>query len=302
MLRDGTEAVVGTSRIILHLKKKDFIKQHGLDMKQGLDLDAHLSAHQRAESLGYISLVEDKMHDALLYTWWLEADNFAKSTRPTFSKALSWINRYYLPTQLREKARARLAHYGKITENGKSVSEVYAMARQCYAALAAKLGTKEYFFGSRPSTLDAVVFGHLALHCYPSLADYRLFSMLNFEFPTLVAYYNRLRLTLFSEPPRKSPVIHPTSFLRGLSRSPLAFGRSIWQSVQQWATPSTDEKARQHRVEVFQKVMSVIGGVAFFVAYVWYQGIVQIKIADESSEAEEMEYEEEDHSEGDDEQ
>ena len=40
--------------------------------------------------------------------------------------------------------------------------QVYRQAEECLALLATKLGDKEFFFGQSPSSLDAVVFAHLA--------------------------------------------------------------------------------------------------------------------------------------------
>jgi len=49
--------------------------------------------------------------------------------------------------------------------NGLSQIEkiVYKEAQECMNALDKKLGNRPYFFGNSPSTLDAVVYGHLGL-------------------------------------------------------------------------------------------------------------------------------------------
>ncbi|KAJ3045605.1 hypothetical protein HK097_001183 [Rhizophlyctis rosea] len=134
LLKDGAVVKTGTADIIAHLKKR------------GEDLDHHLTTHQRAESQAFITLIEERLHNALvhfpfssphfpyykpaknhnkqLYTWWLETENFTKSTRPAFSRVLSWTSRYYVPSQIQSNAQSRLGHYGMVMENGKSVSEV----------------------------------------------------------------------------------------------------------------------------------------------------------------------------------
>ena len=40
--------------------------------------------------------------------------------------------------------------------------QVYRQAEECLSLLATKLGDKDFFFGQFPSSLDAVVFAHLA--------------------------------------------------------------------------------------------------------------------------------------------
>lgn len=39
---------------------------------------------------------------------------------------------------------------------------MYRQAEECLSLLATKLGEKEFFFGQSPSSLDAVVFAHIA--------------------------------------------------------------------------------------------------------------------------------------------
>lgn len=119
-------------------------------------------AHDRALiwaffATSFITLIEEKMHDALLYNWWLDTDNFIKNTRPVFSKALPLVLRYVLPSQLVQKAQARLAGYKMVEVDDEQkggalkqkIPQVYLQARNIYAQLARKLGTKEYFFGEK---------------------------------------------------------------------------------------------------------------------------------------------------------
>ena len=40
---------------------------------------------------------------------------------------------------------------------------VYKNAFECLNVLEKKLGDESYFFGSSPSTMDAVIYGHLAI-------------------------------------------------------------------------------------------------------------------------------------------
>ncbi|TPX55054.1 hypothetical protein PhCBS80983_g05647 [Powellomyces hirtus] len=264
MLRDSLlEPVVTTSKIIAHLKKK------------GYDLDQHLSATEAAECLAFTGLVEDKLHDALLFSWWLEAKNVMKSTRPTISKSLRGWAGFRVPSQLQKKAEARLKRYRTVTYKGKETNEIYVLVREWYKALANKLGEQPYFFGSRPSSLDAVVFGHLALHCIPSLAEPTLFSILTFEFPTLYAYCERMREDLFGAPLRAS-ANHGASWILGdIVRSPMVYMRTVFSP----AAGKKEKSVEERRAEV-GTWMSVVGAVGFFVGYIFYSGIVRIEIGD----------------------
>ncbi|KAJ3176315.1 metaxin 1 [Geranomyces variabilis] len=265
MLRDGLlEPVVGTAKIIAHLKKK------------GHDLDQHLSATQVAECLAYTSLVEEKLYEALLFSWWLEAQNVMKSTRPTIAKSLRGWAGMRIPTQLQQKAEARLKKYRKVAYKGKETNEIYVLAREWYAALANKLGNQQYFFGDRPSSLDAVVFGHLALHCIPSLAEPTLFSILTFEFPTLHAYCDRLRTELFTAPLRQSPNHRPSYILTDMLRSPLTYARSLLDKLSGSVTVPAKEMKPKERRDQLVTIGSTVGAIAVFLGYVFYNGIVEI--------------------------
>ncbi|KAJ3083118.1 Metaxin-3 [Quaeritorhiza haematococci] len=239
-------------------------------------------------------MIEDRLYDALLYTWWLETENYIRSMRSVFNKTLPLVMRYYVPGQLREKARARLSNYGYTKENGELTPEVYVMARKLYRALATKLGDKDYFFGSSPSSLDAVAFGHLSLHCYPSLANPKLFSMLSFEFPTIIAYCNRIRTHLFSEPPRKSPMVQPSwrENIANFWKSPSTQLNAFWSNIAQRFSTTRDETppseiVKKQRLERFYTILSVVGGLAFFVGYIVHNEIIQIRIEDEDEDEDE---------------
>ncbi|KAI9202560.1 uncharacterized protein BJ171DRAFT_177122 [Polychytrium aggregatum] len=274
MLLAGAEPIAGTSNILAFLKKRD-----------GADLDTHLTESQRAQATALICLIEENLNNALLYTWWLESENFVKSTRPKFSKALGFISRYYVPNQLREKARFRLKGTRTIESDGKEVPEVYLEARDIYKELAKMLGDKPFFFGDRPTSLDAVAYGHLALHTYPSLANVQLFTMLSFEFPTLVDFVKRIQTKLDVEandklnlPISQGPVNE--SMLAWMIKDPKAILYSAWRQVQDNVTHmwhgDGGQKTKEERKELIYNTAMVIGGIVFFVGYAFASGIIQI--------------------------
>ncbi|KAI8827250.1 uncharacterized protein EV422DRAFT_513196 [Fimicolochytrium jonesii] len=297
MLRDGLlEPVVGVGRTIAYLKKK------------GYDLDAHLSPIENAESLAYITLIEDKLYDALLYSWWLESTNVARSTRPTIARSLRGWAGWTVPTQMQKKAAARLARYRFVTgKDGKSVNEIYRHAREWYAVLAAKLADKPFFFGDTPTTLDAIAYAHLSLHAIPTLASPTLFSILTFEHPTLHRFIDRMHNLAFvdANPVRMSPAMRMSAWdlitwPAGIVRRKLASvvnGGVVSgsgstsppapaQQTDKHTPPTTPEKTKQSRQAQFASVASVVGAVGFFVGFVWYNGIVQVSFGEDDEEDE----------------
>nr|KAJ3419356.1 cytosolic factor, phosphatidylinositol/phosphatidylcholine transfer protein [Polyrhizophydium stewartii] len=309
VLRVGAEPIAGTFNIIRTLKSKagalaGRLAAHLLHALRpacavhgpGLDLDSELSPRQRAESQAwvrsldqplpttvrppsrFIALIEDKLYDALLYTWWMENENYQKSTFPTLSRSLTFFGRYQVPAQLKEKARQRLMQYRDLRVDGETVPEIYLIARDVYRALADKLGDKPFFFGNSPTTLDAIAFGHLSLHAYPSLAVPKLFSLLTFEFPTLIAYCARLKNQIFAAPLVKSPLSRPSlrAILADFAKDPEPYLRFVWEGFQTKMVPVTEKQTKEQRVQAFWKGVSIAAGIAFFAGYVVVNGIVEV--------------------------
>jgi len=189
ILKDGMTEVTDIFKIINYLKKKGY----------NIDETAGLSKTELAETLAYTALIENNLYDALLYILWLENEKNAKETQQqTYVKSLSFIERYFMKGRIQESARERLKDMELVNVNDELVPEVYLNAHDAYYSLSTKLGNKLYFFGDKPSTLDAIAYGHLAIHCYPNLQNPKLFTMISFEFPNLIQYCQRIT-ALFNE-------------------------------------------------------------------------------------------------------
>uniref|UniRef100_A0A7S0NEQ5 Metaxin glutathione S-transferase domain-containing protein n=1 Tax=Hanusia phi TaxID=3032 RepID=A0A7S0NEQ5_9CRYP len=76
---------------------------------------------------------------------------------------------------------------------------MYKKADACYSALSSFLGDQLFFFGSSPSSLDAMVFGHLAPHLYAPMVEARLKKQLR-KYQNLCNYVDRVRKGYMSMP------------------------------------------------------------------------------------------------------
>ena len=102
------------------------------------------------ESLAFQSMIEDTLHDALLYSWYIENVNYSNVASAVLTNTSSFLSRYTLPQKLKNRVRNRLSNTQKVRDHtGKLVPEVYVMARDCYQVLADKLGEKDFFYGTR---------------------------------------------------------------------------------------------------------------------------------------------------------
>lgn len=127
-------------------------------------LDHDLTAKQSADIVAFTALLEDKLVPALLYLWWVDSKTYLELTRPWFSSRLPFPLNFYLPM----KKHKDYVNYLNQAYNSDNLTEVereqkvYKDAKECLNILSSKLGNREFFFGNRPSSLDAVVFGYLA--------------------------------------------------------------------------------------------------------------------------------------------
>ncbi|XP_074934693.1 metaxin-3 isoform X3 [Phalacrocorax aristotelis] len=133
--------------------------------KQKYNADYELSAKQGADTLAFIALLEEKLLPALLHTFWVDAENYCSVTKPWFASRMPFPLGLYLPGKMSRKALNRIL----LTRGAPPLyslteveAQIYRDAKECLNLLSKRLGTSQFFFGDRPTTLDAFVFGFLA--------------------------------------------------------------------------------------------------------------------------------------------
>ncbi|XP_056901250.1 metaxin-1a [Takifugu flavidus] len=147
------ETLSRPSDIIIHLRKQKF------------NADFDLSAKEGADSLAFISLVEEKLRPALIYTFWVEPKNYVDVTRCWYAEHLPFPLNFFLPGQMQRHQLNKLClqRGDESLEVGDELEkELYRDAAECMNLLSQRLGSHKFFFGDSPSSLDAYVFGHLA--------------------------------------------------------------------------------------------------------------------------------------------
>ncbi|KAJ6669834.1 hypothetical protein lerEdw1_000383 [Lerista edwardsae] len=133
--------------------------------KQKYNADYELSAKEGADTLAYIALLEEKLHPALLHTFWVEVDNYYSVTKPWFASRIPFPLSWYLPGKMYREALNRIL----LTKGQPPLyslteveAQIYRDAKECLNLLSSRLGTSSFYFGNIPTTLDAFVFGFLA--------------------------------------------------------------------------------------------------------------------------------------------
>ena len=130
-----------------------FIREH-LESAYGIDLDAGLSAQQRASAWTIERLLEDHLYWALVHERWMDDANFEKGPAHFFN-ALPEAVRENVRQETRERVKATLHAQGLGRHTPAEIARLGARSLQ---ALAQAIGEGPYLFGGKPSGSDATAF------------------------------------------------------------------------------------------------------------------------------------------------
>ncbi|XP_075763419.1 metaxin-1 isoform X2 [Pelodiscus sinensis] len=168
--------------------------------KQRYNADYDLSGKQGADTLAFVSLLEEKLLPALVHTFWVDAKNYVEHTRKWYAEAMPFPLNFFLPGRMHKQHAERLQLVwgaGWPDDEEELEKEMYREAQECLSLLSQRLGTQKFFFGDSPASLDAWVFSHLApllkaklpngrlqqhLRSLPNLCDYCA-AILSLYFP-----------------------------------------------------------------------------------------------------------------------
>lgn len=137
------------------------------------DPNAHLTPFMTAESTAFVTLVHARFVPARIYEFYVKQVNYDDIWHNVLSKTDSFPLNRLVPFLGRRGARQKFEAYGK------SAPEAYFDAGIALSALATRLGERQrYFYGEKPSVLDAIVFGQLSSVLFAPLPDAHLRSMI----------------------------------------------------------------------------------------------------------------------------
>ncbi|CAH1773806.1 unnamed protein product [Owenia fusiformis] len=125
---------------------------------KGHHLSDNLNDSERAEMRAYMSLIDKVMVNAELYLTWCETTTYTEVTKIRYGSPYPWPLNIILPWKRQMEIGRKLKALGWAQ---KTYEEVCEEVRTCCSALSERLGNQQYFFGNRPSEIDALVFGHL---------------------------------------------------------------------------------------------------------------------------------------------
>ncbi|KAM8949337.1 metaxin-1 isoform 2-T2 [Lycaon pictus] len=200
------EVISVPHKIITHLRKEKY------------NADYDLSARQGADTLAFMSLLEEKL----------------------------------LPVLRQFMERLQLLCGEHSPENEEELEkELYQEARECLTLLSQRLGSQKFFFGDAPASLDAFVFGYLALLLQAKLPSGKLQAHLR-GLQNLCAYCTHILSLYFPWDGADVPLTRQTP-----------------------VGPETEEEPYRRR----NQILSVLAGLAAMVGYALLSGIVSIQRA-----------------------
>jgi len=231
-------------------------------VEKGWSLDAKLTKTQLAECLAFATTMDAILERARLFEWFLIEENFEvvhKVLAQDLSFPLSWI----VPAMQRREARDRLRHM-VVDEAG-----LWFDVRECLHALSVRLGDrKAFFYGDSPSSLDALLFGFLAIIIHTPVPHAQTRAILA-EFPNLVQFCNRIQQQYFVDAGLGD--FSSSSFN---NHAPRAGNRSATSQRDRKKLLTPEEEARRQRNKLF--VALTVGsfiGYALFGSELEFEGI-----------------------------
>jgi len=129
-----------------------------LAQAKGVNVTDYLNAAERADLRAYMSLVNNVLGNSLLYFTWLDENVYQQHTKARVGSPYNFPLKHLLPWTLRKKVKTQL---NALKWGYRTPEEVYGEVDTCLLALAERLGDADYFFGTAPTELDALVFGYL---------------------------------------------------------------------------------------------------------------------------------------------
>jgi len=163
-----------------------------LAKRYGIDLDAHLNAEQKALAIAVQRMLEEHYHQCFEHQLFFgrggrERMNVLAGKMP---RAIRWL----VPTVL-TRAFGKQLHARGMGRHSEEV--IVAQGKTDLDALAELLGDKKYFFGDKPSSIDACIFGFLGVSAYVE-GDNPLFNYAASR-ENLMRYCERMRARYYPE-------------------------------------------------------------------------------------------------------
>jgi len=169
-----------------------------LSARKGIDLDAGLTAEDRAVATAFTRMIDEHLYWAAIHARWLEPEPFEVCKKAFFGR-LPFGVRQIVPGIYQRRLRRTLRGQGL---GRHEPAEIYRKGARDLQALSDFLGAKPYLMGDTPRTVDASAYGLLT-----NVIDIKLDTPMKpiaSGFQNLVDYTARMREKYFADLETKS--------------------------------------------------------------------------------------------------
>lgn len=154
VLKDGDKIIPDSGFILDYLKNKF-----------GNILDAHLTTEQQAMANAVRRMIEENLYFVILYSRWID---------PVGKKFINNAFKQFFPRLLSPLILAIIRRNLKKQAYGQGIGrhtrdEIYSIGKQDIHAIATLLGSNRYFFGDKPTSIDATIYAFLSVIVYTPL-------------------------------------------------------------------------------------------------------------------------------------
>ena len=175
-IEDNGKIIADSSFIIEHLSKK-----HQIDM------DAWLSAEQRASAYLIGKSLEENLYWCIVHSRWIAKDTWP-IVKENFFGSMPFPLSVIVPIVAQRKVRNNLKGHGI---GRHSDAEIMAIAKHSLQSLSTLLGNKPYFFGEKISSLDICTYAMIANLTHSTIDNDM--SRMGKTFENLVAFAQRIK-------------------------------------------------------------------------------------------------------------
>ncbi|XP_017777451.1 PREDICTED: metaxin-2-like [Nicrophorus vespilloides] len=160
---------------------------------KGITLTESMSMEDKADMRAYMTLVNNVLGNAEMYICWCDDETYREVTKARYGSIYPWpLNHIQVWTKRSEELK-RLKVLGW---QQKTLEEVYNDVETCCQALTDRLDKNDFFFGSKPTELEALIFGHLYTILTTPLPNSALADTVK-NFPELINLIKRIEKTYF---------------------------------------------------------------------------------------------------------
>jgi len=156
------------------------------------DIDASLSDKEKAQSRALRALIEESVRWCMVYN--RAKNNKFFATDKGIVRHLHGAKKFFYVNLINEQFRKKISKMVYMQGIGRHTeAEVDGLLMGDLQALSTMLGSHHYFFGSRPTTIDATAFGHLCEVYYAPLLTDTVKKYMDEKTPNLVEYLDRIK-------------------------------------------------------------------------------------------------------------